>query len=255
MWGSTAQQARLIALRYGAGMKQRAERGQRVPPFVSRQRCRQYPGRDSNSYSTLVLGDFESPASTDSATRARIGNVAAGEAHLNVRLARPHSRRRIGSLPTKRFNPPAHLFLQRGVLGALDRCHEGREFLLLLSLELEPVALKLQETVEGLGDAILIRLRIGEDLVTQREPLRSFLHHQCAPAAIEALARLLQARHLLVAQADTLLGNPPQPLSELLLELLPAHRRALCLETSRSRPDSLALRRQGRSEHRHDEQE
>ena len=32
----------------------------------------QYPGRDSNSYITLVMGDFESPASTDSATRARI---------------------------------------------------------------------------------------------------------------------------------------------------------------------------------------
>jgi hypothetical protein len=31
----------------------------------------QYPGRDSNSYNTRVLGDFESPASTDSATRAR----------------------------------------------------------------------------------------------------------------------------------------------------------------------------------------
>lgn len=30
----------------------------------------QYPGRDSNSYSTLVLADFESAVSTDSTTRA-----------------------------------------------------------------------------------------------------------------------------------------------------------------------------------------
>ena len=36
----------------------------------ARSTCCKYPGRDSNSYSTLVLEDFESSVSTDSTTRA-----------------------------------------------------------------------------------------------------------------------------------------------------------------------------------------
>ena len=36
-----------------------------------------YPGRDSNSYSTLVLADFESAVSTDSTTRARADEAGA----------------------------------------------------------------------------------------------------------------------------------------------------------------------------------
>ena len=66
--------------RVRAGMEQRPKgppRALRGGPFT-------YPGRDSNSYNTRVLGDFESPASTDSATRARARNVASTGRALNA---------------------------------------------------------------------------------------------------------------------------------------------------------------------------
>ena len=137
----------------------------------------EYPGRDSNSYNTRVLGDFESPASTDSATRARADNVAATRRALNnpVRLPQPR-RNGVRTIATERLHPSPHVLLESRVPGALYRCHEGGKGALLLDLQIDPLALQFVHAIQRSRDDRLIRvsrgravgLGLGRQFSTQR---------------------------------------------------------------------------------------
>ena len=123
--------------------------------------------------------------------------------------------------PLELLQALAHLILKRGEARALQRRHERRELLLLIRLDVQPALLHRVDAIERCGDGRLIRRGVRERLAAEGDSLGLLLHGQLSPLLVVTLGRAFQARHLLIAEADPLLGHTPQCPANLLLQLLP----------------------------------
>src|SRR5919107_5282552 len=117
---------------------------------------------------------------------------------------------------------PAQLLLQRGVLRALEWCHERTDRPLLVDLQLCAATLDVEHTIERRRDALLIGVRAGENLAAERHACFALLCGELAPLEIEWSARLGELRHLLVGEADAILRDAPETLTQPGFQLLPA---------------------------------
>src|SRR5215218_7779186 len=151
-----------------------------------------------------------------SSARPVVAGVAQG-----VRAAR---REVVGASLPEVLGATAQLLLESGVLRPLHRRHEGGEGALLVDLQLRPAALKVEYPVERRGYARLVCTRARHDLAPQSEPLVTLLDRELASLRVERAARLRELRHLVIRETDAVLRDPPEPLPQLGLELLPTWR-------------------------------
>src|SRR5215203_604018 len=137
---------------------------------------------ETRTRKTRRSGDFESPASTNSATRAlwqcsRAVSLAQrngrgrssrhGTTTTQCRCARP-------SLLPDILEAPAEIVLNADVHRALNRAHERGEIALLALRNVEPLPLDLERPVEQPGDRRLVGGITGEDLGAQCLPHLTF---------------------------------------------------------------------------------
>jgi len=122
-----------------------------------------------------------------------------------------------GILTRELLGAPAKLLLQPDIPRPLHRSHEPREILLLLLDYCDALLLQLERLVDQRVHVILIRRRRGH-LHAQCLTCLAFLHRNPIELGREAGVRLVELRHLRVAEPNALLGQLRYTLAKLLLE-------------------------------------
>src|SRR3954464_14779639 len=184
---------------------------------------------ETRTRKTRRSGDFESPASTNSTTRAVHGNVLLRHDFLNAAAIRAPAysvrwrRAQAGIygsavLPCHLLDAAADLLLKRRVPRALQCCHECRQIALLLGNELDTLPLQLDELVQIARDACLISVRRISHRVAQRETRLALLALNGAALRLEALIDRHEPIHLRVRETDAPARDLIEPLAKATLE-------------------------------------
>src|SRR5690349_7928661 len=115
------------------------------------------------------------------------------------------------------LRPTTELCLERDIAGTLHRSHEAREILLLGLDDRDPLLLQRDGLIDQRTDVLLIGVR-GSELDPQLSTRLALAGEQLLHLRREARVRLLELRHLVIAQPESLLGHRGHALPQLLLE-------------------------------------